>query len=513
MMTIGGRFRAALLMGAAASMLAFAAGAKAQNRNDNWWPDGNRWWNGNGESNGNSAPSDNPWPYNKLQRSPVLVVVGDIACEPDADFETGEASNETCDTPKAPYTSTTSNPPGSTAGYSLWLSQEATANQIESIKPDAVALLGDLQYQVGEYQDFEKSYDLTFGGFKKITRPAPGNHEFYDEHKEIGVAGYGYFSYFNGFQIDGSGNPKMVTLGDPCPSSQTGCSYPASSAPVAQPIPRSDGQAGHFDQTGGVQTAKYANGPMMGNPAPVGVGDGWYSYNLGNWHLISLNIECETQPGACSFSNGTWLAAETEWLKKDLEENHSACTVAYWHQPTYSGADGLTEEGITAGTWWQMLYDAGADLVLNGHDHLYARYAPIRPYFDAADTSVTGVTGTWLGTSDPKRGIREFIVGTGGETLDTLVSAPCTTSGPTMCATGITPATDWDGIFNQTFLEKGTGNYWGVMALTLDPNGYQWNYQSALQFPGAPAGTPATFTDSGSAACHGGPFGNNQGNW
>ena len=67
--------------------------------------------------------------------------------------------------------------------------------------------------------------------------------------------------------------------------------------------------------------------------------------------------------------------------------------------------------------------------MLNGHDHLYARYAPIRPYFDAADTSVTGVTGTWLGTSDPKRGIREFIVGTGGETLDTLVTAPCTTSG------------------------------------------------------------------------------------
>ena len=82
-----------------------------------------------------------------------------------------------------------------------------------------------------------------------------------------------------------------------------------------------------------------------------------------------------------------------------------------------------------------------------------------------------------------------------------------------MCAAGVTPTTDWDGIFNQQFLQAGTGNYWGVMALTLDPNGYQWNYQSALQFPGAPAGTPATFTDSGSAACHGGPFGNNQGNW
>jgi acid phosphatase type 7 len=476
-------FRAALLMAAAVSVLAFAAGVKAQDRD--------------ADHDHNSHFDDNAWPHALTHKSPVLVVVGDVACQPDADFETGEAPNETCDTPKAPYTSTTSNPPGSSVGYSLWLSQEATANQIESIKPDAVALLGDLQYQVGQYQDFEKSYDLTFGAFKKITRPAPGNHEFYDEHKQIGVAGYGYFSYFNGFQIDGSGNPLEVTLGDPCPSSQTGCSYPASTAAVGQPIPRSDGQAGHFDQTGGVQTAVYTNGPSTGKPAPVGVGDGWYSYNLGAWHLISLNIECETQPGACSFSNGTWLAAETEWLRKDLEENHSACTLAYWHQPTYSGADSLTEEGITAGTWWQMLYDAGADLVLNGHDHLYARYAPIRPYFDASDTSVTGVTGTWLGTSDPRRGIREFIVGSGGETLDTVVTAP-------------TSATDWDGKFNQQFLQNSTGNYWGVMALTLDPNGYQWDYESALKFPGAPAGTPATFSDKGSAACHGGPWGDNR---
>ena len=92
---------------------------------------------------------------------------------------------------KGPYTST-----------SLWQSQEATANQIEAMKPDAVALLGDLQYQVGRYSDFEQSFDLTYGAFKFLQRPAPGNHEFYDEHGETGVAGYGYFSYFNGFLID-----------------------------------------------------------------------------------------------------------------------------------------------------------------------------------------------------------------------------------------------------------------------------------------------------------------------
>ena len=86
------------------------------------------------------------------------------------------------------------------------------------MKPDLVAILGDLQYQVGQYSDFEGSYDLTYGAFKMITRPAPGNHEFYDEHSATGVAGYGYFSYFNGFQIDATGAPVTATIPDPCPS-------------------------------------------------------------------------------------------------------------------------------------------------------------------------------------------------------------------------------------------------------------------------------------------------------
>jgi acid phosphatase type 7 len=488
MKTIGGRFRAALLVGAGASVLVFAAGAMAQSQNAN--------------GNGNANSNDNTWPYAKTHKSPVLAVVGDVACQPGEEENgavvepTGEANHELCSNPKAPYTNTP-----------LWQSQEATANEIENMKPDLIALLGDLQYQVGQYSDFENSYDLTYGAFKFITRPAPGNHEFYDEHSETGVAGYGYFSYFNGFQINTTGNnigsPITTTLADPCPSSMTGCGFPGATTPNPQPIPRSDGQAGHFDQSGGVGSS--ANG------GPVGVGDGWYSYNLGSWHLISLNIECETQPGGCSDDPGTWFAAETEWLKNDLANDHSPCTLAYWHQPTYSAADSLTPEGNTAGMWWQLLYEYGADLVLNGHDHLYARYRPIKPYFDAtADTvgaSATGAAsaGTWLGTYDPNRGIREFIVGTGGETLDTVDATPTST-------------TDYDAIFNSENLEAATGNYWGVMALTLDPNGYHWDYESALEFPGAPAGTSGTYSDKGSATCHGGPNrggnnwdGNNQG--
>ena len=453
MKTIGQRFRAAALIGAVALALAFAAGTRAQNQN----------FNGNPNSN------DNMWPYASTGKLPVLAVVGDIACQPGEVEPTGEAAHELCTNPKSPYTNT-----------SLWQSQEATANQIETMKPDLVALLGDLQYQVGQYSDFENSFDLTYGAFKFLLRPSAGNHEFYDEHSETGVAGYGYFSYFNGFLINTTGSnigtPITTTLADPCPPAlAAACNFPGLTAPVPQPVPRADGQAGHFEEQ-------------------TGVADGWYSYNLGSWHLISLNIECSTQPGGCSDS-GTWLAAELAWLKTDLEQNHSACTAAYWHQPTFSPANSISPEGVAAKAFWQLLYEHNADLVLNGHDHLYAHYRPLDPF----------------GNHDPRNGIREFVVGTGGETLDTVVSATVTTG------SGETNMEDPTGNpnFNALNLEAGsTGNYWGVMSLTLGPNFYKWDFNSALVAPVAPAGSPATFTDTGFGTCHGpfnggGNFGNN----
>jgi acid phosphatase type 7 len=447
MKMIGRRFRAAALIGAAALALAFAAGTRAQNQ-----PHSN----------------DNTWPYATTGRSPVLAVVGDIACQP-GEVEngaivepTGEAAHELCSNPKSPYTST-----------SLWQSQEATANLIETMKPNAVAIVGDLQYQVGQYSDFEQSFDLTYGAFKFLHRPAPGNHEFYDEHSETGVAGYGYFSYYNGFQIDISGNPITTTVPDPCPTASAAACGSGATTPNPQPIPRADGQAGHFELG--------ANGGVSGS----GVGDGWYSYNLGTWHLISLNIECSTQPGGCS-NTGSWFGAELAWLKKDLEENHSACTAAYWHQPTFSATNGITPEGIAAQAFWQLLYEHKADVVLNGHDHLYAHYRPLDP----------------SGNYDPKNGIREFIVGTGGETLDPVVTTTVTSGAN---ETNLEDPTG-NPNFNTLNLEVGsTGNFWGVMALTLEPNGYKWYFQSALQAPVAPAGTPATFTDHGVGSCHGGP--------
>ena len=319
MNTIRGSFRAAVLMAAAASVLALAGRATAQDSNTH----------------------NNAWPHATTHQSPVLVVVGDISCQPGEAEPAGEKGHEACDNPNAPYTST-----------SLWQSQEATANQIEAIKPDAVALLGDLQYQVGQYQDFEQSFDLTYGAFKFLHRPAPGNHEFYNEHGATGVAGYGYFSYYNGFQVNATGNPITVTLADPCPSTQTGCSYTGLSTTTSgpQPVPRSDGQAGHFEQTGGV-------GATIPAGSAVGVGDGWYSYNIGSWHLISLNIECETQPGGCSTSSGTWLAAETRMAEKGSRGEsfrmHSRllapARVQRCRQPH--------RRGHRAWNLWQLLYD------------------------------------------------------------------------------------------------------------------------------------------------------------
>ncbi|MGB2664907.1 MAG: hypothetical protein WAK48_12945 [Candidatus Acidiferrum sp.] len=91
------------------------------------------------------------------------------------------------------------------------------------------------------------------------------------------------------------------------------------------------------------------------------------------------------------------------------------------------------------------------------------------------------------GNYGPRKGIREFIVGTGGETLDTVVASTSSTA-------------DAGAKFNAANLEASTGDYWGVMALTLDSNGYKWDFEPALELPGAPAGT---YNDKGVGTCHG----------
>ena len=358
--------------------------------------------------------ANNDWPYNDPGRAPVLATVGDISCQSGSP----QGSEKTTDVCTGGATATTRN-----------AAQNATAAQVEAMKPTLVAVLGDEQYQNGYYSDFESSFDKYWGAFKFLQRPAPGNHEFYDNHGQTGVRGYGYFDYYNGIQHNAADGSELDTTING----------------VSQPVPQLQGQAGDFGTTG----------------------NGWYSYNLGNWHLISLNAECSDEPGGCS-PTGSWVQSETNWLAQDLNANRSACTVAYWHQPTFSSTASVTTadsaEGQTADAWWQLLYQHHATLILNGHDHVYSRFAPMNPQ----------------GQSDPHKGIREFIVGTGGESLDTVIPS--------------TPN-----------LQAWADQYYGVMKLTLEPNSYSWDYESALESPAAPAGTPASYSDSGSGRCNGGP--------
>ena len=394
----------------------------------------------------------------------MLAVVGDIACQP-GEVEngtivepTGEAAHELCSNPKSPYTST-----------SLWQSQEATANLIEAMKPDAVAIAGDLQYQVGQYSDFQQSFDLTYGAFKFLHRPAPGNHEFYNEHSETGVAGYGYFSYYNGFQINANGTSSHdYGLG---------------------PVPTSSG--------GGMQLS----GPYHSQP-PTHTACGWAGGALRIGAERRLNRE-RSRRWLVLLQSRLLAPYLTQYRVLDtagrlLEHRLLVCRRTRMAEKGSRGESfrlhcsptGISPRSALPTASPQRARRSGllatplrvqADLVLNGHDHLYARYRPLDP----------------SGNSDPKKGIREFIVGTGGETLDAVVT---TTERTAARSTG-------NPKFNASNLEASTGNYWGVMALTLDPNGYQWDFESALQGPVAPAGTPATFTDHGAAPATAGPAG------
>jgi hypothetical protein len=175
---------------------------------------------------------------------------------------------------------------------------------------------------------------------------------------------------------------------------------------------------------------------------------GYYSYDLGSWHVVVLNSSDNCQAVACSASS-----TQVAWLKADLAASTAACTVAIWHHPRFSsGPHGSQTRYVP---FWDALYAAGADVVVNGHDHIYQRFAPQTP----------------AGAPDDVFGIREFVVGTGGKSHD----KPSTPLANT---------------------EKENGDAFGVLALTLHPASYAWRF---VPVPGA------TFTDAGTAPCHGAP--------
>ncbi len=174
------------------------------------------------------------------------------------------------------------------------------------------------------------------------------------------------------------------------------------------------------------------------------VGKGYYSYDIGNWHIIVLNSECGAV-GGCDI-----MSPQGQWLLADLEVNPRLCTLAYWHKPLYS-SDIKHGNNSDMQDFWKLLYQAGADVVLNGHAHSYERYALQDPY----------------GVADQVHGIREFIVGTGGTGLRQFgVIQP-----------------------NSEIQEQNT---FGVLKLTLNASSYDWEF---IPIAGQ------TFTDTGSSSC------------
>ena len=203
-----------------------------------------------------------------------------------------------------------------------------------------------------------------------------------------------------------------------------------------QPVPgnhdyETQGAAGYFGYFGAA----------AGDPS-----QGWYSYDIGRWHVVALNSICAAV-GGCGPGS-----PQEQWLRADLAAHPVACTLAYWHHPRFSSAQHGSD--ATYDAFWQALYEFGADVVLVGHDHVYERFAPQTP----------------TGARDDAAGIRQFTVGTGGRSHYEFGS-PLATS------------------------EARDNTSFGVLALTLRAAGYEWEFVPTV---------PGGFTDSGGQSCSGG---------
>jgi hypothetical protein len=171
---------------------------------------------------------------------------------------------------------------------------------------------------------------------------------------------------------------------------------------------------------------------------------GYYSFDIGAWHVIAMNSMCQ-HIGGCRAGS-----PQITWLEADLAAHPGGCTLAYWHHPRFSSGDGASLQRTEP--MWEALYGAGAEIVINGHDHDYERFAPLDP----------------AGRVDPQRGIREFVDGTGGANLTRRVRV-------------------------AAHSEIWTRDYHGLLELTLRPGRYRWRFVAA---------ETQRVIDSGSGRCH-----------
>jgi Calcineurin-like phosphoesterase len=268
--------------------------------------------------------------------------------------------------------------------------QQATSDLVVAGGYDRVLALGDNQYNSGSLSEFQASYGPTWGRVRGNTSPVVGNHEYSATYPPpAGSKADGYFDYFDG-------------------------------------VGKQDGRAGRR-------------------------GQGWYSYDLGAWHLIALNSICALLPRGTAADGCAAGSPQERWLQADLRAHRDRCTLAYWHYPRFSSGNAPDSNHVELTPLWNDLMAARVELVLSGHQHGYERFAPM----DGAGNLVAD-------------GIREFVVGTGGEDFH-----------------GFNPPEAGSEVINaDTF---------GVLRLTLRTTGYDWQF---VPIAGA------TFTDSGSADCH-----------
>jgi len=237
-----------------------------------------------------------------------------------------------------------------------------TAGLVEDLAPDAVLTLGDNQYDDGELAEYLDSYGLTWGRFKDITYPTPGNHDYHIEGAE------GYFDYFG----------------------------------------------------------------EVSNPP-----NGYYSFDLGNWHLVAVN-------------SGDGVSDEQlAWIRSDLASDRHLCELAYWHHPRWSSGDNHGSDPDMA-PLWRLMVRQGVDVVLNGHDHLYERFARMNA----------------SGERD-QDGVRQIIAGTGGDSLYRFGDA-------------------------ETGSEVRISEY-GVLTMVLSDHRYAWGFLRAED---------GAVLDDGRTACH-----------
>jgi acid phosphatase type 7 len=171
-------------------------------------------------------------------------------------------------------------------------------------------------------------------------------------------------------------------------------------------------------------------------------GKGYYSYDTGGWHLISLNSEL-----LFGRSTPSEARAQEDWLRKDLAGHRALCTLAYFHRPLFTSGEGSPTKQVQA--LWQILYDARADLILNGHHHHYERFLPQTPF----------------GVPDPAKGIEEIIAGTGGGELRGVKNSLAPNS-----------VTQIHGHFGVLKLMLGSGEYSHAF---IDTDGRVWDPASA----------------------------------